>query len=89
MLIASARTAATLAAQIDAIMARIAAIDIALANSAIIAGGSLAITDPVLSGSVITLVPQTVTDSATVFETMKTILQAKVDALNTQLAALS
>lgn len=89
MLIASARSAAVLAAQIDAINLRIEAIDAAIANSATIAGGNIIIVDAIAGNREITLLPQTIADTATVLETMKGILQGKLTTLSGTLSALS
>lgn len=88
MLITDARTAGTLAAQLDALAAQIAAIDAASARGSIISGGTLLITT---DGSTIVQNLRTLTadESTSVFNTMLTILQARWNNLDTNLRAIS
>ena len=86
--IASARTGGTTAAAIDFLTARIAALTTAITNSAVISSGTLTITDPALGAQTIVIAPLNVSDSASVLGNMKTVLQARLDALNTTLAGL-
>ena len=87
--IASARTGGTTAAAIDFLTARIAALTTAITNSAVISSGTLTITDPVLGAQTIVIAPLNVSDSASVLGNMKTVLQARLDTLNTALAGLT
>lgn len=84
----SARTAGADATAIDYLTARIAALTAAITNNAIISSGSLTITDPAIGGQTIQIAPLTVAETASVMENMKTVLQARLDALNTSLAGM-
>ena len=94
MLIASGRTAATLTAAIDAVNVQIVSVTAAIANGAFIAGGNLIVNDPIAYYATsninqLTLNQLTVAESATVFNSMLTILNARLATWNAALAALS
>jgi hypothetical protein len=86
--IASARSGGSTAAAIDALTAKIANLTVAVTNSAVITAGSLTISDPIAGGSRVDIAPLTVSETATIMNNMKSVLQARVDALNTTLAGL-
>ena len=87
--IASARTGGTISATIDLLTVRIAALTTAIANNATLTSGYLTITDPTLGAQKVEISTLTVAESATVMENMKTVLQARLDTLNTALAGLT
>jgi len=87
--ISSARTGGATAAAIDILTARIAALTAAITNSSVISSGNLTITDPVLGAQTVVIAPLTVSESASVMTNMKTVLQARLDTLNTALAGLT
>jgi len=89
MEITSARTGGTTATAIDVLDAKIADLTTALANSAVISSGHLTVTDPVLGIQERAILGLTTAESATLFTTMKTMLQARRDALGTALTGLT
>ncbi|HXI39571.1 MAG TPA: hypothetical protein VNH83_06315 [Bryobacteraceae bacterium] len=86
--IASARTGGNTAAAIDVLNAKIAALTTAITNNAVISSGNIVITDPALGAQRVEIAPLSISDSASVMENMKTVLQARLDALTTALAGL-
>jgi len=86
--ISSARIGGTTAAAIDVLTVRIAALTTAITNSATLTSGYLTITDPALGAQRVEIAPLTVAESASVMTNMKSVLQARLDALNTALAGL-
>ena len=86
--ITSARTGGSDAAAIDVITAKLAALTTAISNGAVITSGSLVIADPALGGQRIDIAPLTAAETASVMTNMKTVLQARLDALNASLSAL-
>ncbi len=90
MLLAAGQAAATLVPAINAVNAEIATVETYVANSAVIIGGNIVVQDPTANPGGVGYGIQTLTvaESATVFNTVLSILQARLTALNAQLASL-
>ena len=88
MEITSARTGGAGAAAIDVLTAKIAALNAAIANNAIIASGSLTIVDPAVGGQTIQIAALSAAETAVVMTNMIAVLQARLDALTTALVGL-
>jgi hypothetical protein len=85
----TAGTAGALAQQIAAVTGQIAAVNDRISNNAVITGGTLFIKDTT-TGQLTTLPLQqlTIAESATVFNTMLTVLDARQSAWAATLAAM-
>jgi len=89
MLLTTAQSAASLATAIQALNTEIAAINAAISGNFIVSGGNLTLQDPSTGNTIpLIIVTQSSTDSATILNTISTILNGKLTTASSSLTAL-
>jgi hypothetical protein len=88
MLLATATSAGTLAQEINVVTNQITQVNSVINNNATITGGSLQVNDPIIGQFTQTIATLTLAESQTVFNSMLTILNARLTTFQSALAAM-